>query len=490
LTEAVLAERWDALATKTVSIDAACGESTLAAPPLLTILTPSVAAASGRRLPARHAPALVAAFDVAFALPAVWATHLLGTHAGAVLVGCVAMLASSLISGRYRRAGVAVERGALEELPRLLQASALGTFALGLCADGLVGRPLDAPLLAAFWGLLLAALLLGHLASILAASALIARERCMVIGDPASQNRLRRHLATVSGSRLDLAAAIRVEDIGRGDDSRLTIEEIIEQHRVDRVIVLTDGDDDRSAQAARRARNAGARVSVASRVVEPLGPAAHVELVGGSVLLSTGSCELSGGQRIAKRALDLMGAGLGLALLAPAVAVIGLAIKATSKGPVLFWQTRVGLHGRRFRIAKFRTMVADAEAIKDQLRERNETGGLFKIADDPRITRVGRLLRRTSLDELPQLINVLRGDMSLVGPRPLVCDEDELIVGWHRDRLRLKPGMTGPWQILGSAIPLQDMVALDQQYVANQSLWLDVRILLRTVAFVVAQRGL
>jgi lipopolysaccharide/colanic/teichoic acid biosynthesis glycosyltransferase len=159
---------------------------------------------------------------------------------------------------------------------------------------------------------------------------------------------------------------------------------------------------------------------------------------------------------------------------------------------VFFRQLRVGRHGHRFQMLKFRTMVPEAEELKDSLRHRNEAKeGLFKIAEDPRVTRVGRLLRKSALDELPQLLNIVRGEMSLVGPRPLVIEEDRRIEGWHRRRLELMPGMTGPWQILGPArVPLKEMVAIDYLYVANWSLWTDIKILLRTVPHVLGRRGL
>ncbi|HWX46312.1 MAG TPA: sugar transferase [Solirubrobacteraceae bacterium] len=193
-----------------------------------------------------------------------------------------------------------------------------------------------------------------------------------------------------------------------------------------------------------------------------------------------------------KRTLDVLGAVVGLLALAPLMIAIAAAIKLDGGGAVLFGQQRVGRHGRRFRMLKFRTMVPGADAMKEALRELNEAGGgLFKIAADPRVTRVGRFLRRSVLDELPQLLNILKGEMSLVGPRPLVVEEDERIAGRHRRRLELMPGMTGPWQILGPArAPLDEMVAIDYRYVANWSLWKDVKILLRTVPHVLGRRGL
>jgi lipopolysaccharide/colanic/teichoic acid biosynthesis glycosyltransferase len=179
-------------------------------------------------------------------------------------------------------------------------------------------------------------------------------------------------------------------------------------------------------------------------------------------------------------------------VLSPLLVLIAVMVKLDSRGPVFFRQTRVGRDGRPFEIWKFRSMISDADQQKAELHEHNEAGaGLFKIADDPRRTRIGRVIRRLSLDELPQLFNVLRGEMSLVGPRPLVCDEDEQILGWDRRRLQLTPGMTGHWQILGSSrVPMAEMVKLDYLYVAGWSLWSDIKILLRTVAHVFAQRGM
>jgi lipopolysaccharide/colanic/teichoic acid biosynthesis glycosyltransferase len=185
------------------------------------------------------------------------------------------------------------------------------------------------------------------------------------------------------------------------------------------------------------------------------------------------------------------GSAAGLLLLSPCFGLIALAIKLSSPGPVFFRQPRVGRGGSMFEMLKFRTMYDGADRDKDGLRHRNEADGFFKIADDPRCTPIGRLLRRTSLDEMPQLINVLRGEMSLVGPRPLVHEEDARIEGWFRRRLDITPGMTGAWQVLGSSrVPMSDMVTIDYLYRTNWSLWLDVKILLRTIPHMLSRRGL
>ena len=158
---------------------------------------------------------------------------------------------------------------------------------------------------------------------------------------------------------------------------------------------------------------------------------------------------------------------------------------------MLFRQTRVGRDGTPFRILKFRSMVDGADGLKESLRVHNEAdGGLFKIDDDPRITRVGKVLRRSGLDELPQLFNVLAGSMSLVGPRPLVIDEDCHVTGFDRHRLHLTPGITGRWQTLGAArVPLAEMVKIDYLYIANWSLWADIKIMLETIGYLAHGRG-
>jgi exopolysaccharide biosynthesis polyprenyl glycosylphosphotransferase len=236
----------------------------------------------------------------------------------------------------------------------------------------------------------------------------------------------------------------------------------------------------------------GVRVSVLPRLLEVVGSSVEFDDLHGVTVMGVRRFDLTRSSAAFKRAFDLFGASVGLLAVSPLLLVIAVAVRLDSRGSVFFAQQRVGRHGKRFEMLKFRTMVPDAEALKEGLRDRNEAQeGLFKIREDPRVTRVGRWLRRSALDELPQLWNIVRGEMSLVGPRPLVLDEDQRIEGWHRRRLELTPGMTGPWQILGPArVPLKEMVAIDYLYVANWSLWTDIKILLRTVPHVLQRRGL
>jgi exopolysaccharide biosynthesis polyprenyl glycosylphosphotransferase len=199
-----------------------------------------------------------------------------------------------------------------------------------------------------------------------------------------------------------------------------------------------------------------------------------------------------GGAYGLKRVLDLIGSGCGLLALSPLFAVTAILIKLEDRGPLFFRQTRVGLNGKPFGMWKFRSMVVNADAIKDQLMKQNEMSGgvTFKMKNDPRITRVGRFLRKYSIDELPQLWNIWNGDMSLVGPRPPVPREVAEYTPEQRQRLLAKPGLTCFWQVQGrSEIPFEGQVRLDVDYIRSESFWLDLRLLLKTIPAVLAGKG-
>ena len=215
----------------------------------------------------------------------------------------------------------------------------------------------------------------------------------------------------------------------------------------------------------------------------------------GMPLLTVPRTGLRRSSRALKRALDLAVASAALIILSPVLLACTLAIKLESPGGALFRQRRVGRDGEPFEVLKFRSMFLDADVRKDEVAQLNFHGGgnrsgMFKIREDPRITRVGRVLRRFSLDELPQLFNILRGEMSLVGPRPLIEAEARQVEGRFRRRLLLTPGLTGSWQVNGrSEIPFEDMVSLDYLYVTNWSIWGDMKLILRTFSAVLRGRG-
>ncbi len=184
-----------------------------------------------------------------------------------------------------------------------------------------------------------------------------------------------------------------------------------------------------------------------------------------------------------KRGIDILGAGSGLVLLSPVIAVVACAVKFTSKGPIFFSQKRVGKNGELFDMYKFRSMVVNAEELKEKLAHQNEMSGpMFKMKDDPRVTKVGKFIRKTSLDELPQLWNVLKGDMSLVGPRPSLPKEVVQFEGWMYKRLEVKPGLTCYWQVSGrNNIDFEDWMKLDIKYVEERNLWSDIKLIFKTV---------
>jgi len=256
---------------------------------------------------------------------------------------------------------------------------------------------------------------------------------------------------------------------------------------VERVIIAFSYDSQKETlELVRRLQELDIQIDVVPRLFELVGPEVSFHTVEGLPLMGLPPVRLAPSSKLLKRALDLVLSLVALVALAPAFLLIAAAIKLDTRGPVFFRQLRVGSGGRPFRIFKFRSMTADADARKNEVAHLNKhlrsDPRMFKIPGDPRVTRTGKLLRRFSLDELPQLLNVIAGDMSLVGPRPLIVEEAKCVKRWGQKRLDLKPGITGLWQVLGrSDIPFEEMVRLDYVYVTAWSLSSDLRLLLRTI---------
>ena len=412
-------------------------------------------------------------------------------HPAALALLPVVVIASRLM-GLYDRDEIVVSKTTLHEGPALFHLATLYTLTVYLGHDLFVEgklRPVQGVgLWTAFFGCSVVCRALIRRVGVRYAEP----ERCLVLGDTERVERVRDKLRHGSASNSEVVLAVHPRQLPQ-DEARAVLTELVREHQIHRVILSTaELDNDRVLAIVRDMKALGVKVSVRPRLLDVVGSAVEFEHVHGDVFLGIRRFGLTRPEWHAKRTMDLLGSAAMLLMTAPLFAAIALAIRLDSRGPVFFRQERVGRDGRRFRIWKFRTMVTDAEERKHELAQENEAGGgLFKMADDPRVTRAGRLLRRTSLDELPQLLNVLCGEMSLVGPRPLIVAEDERIQGWHRRRLHLTPGMTGMWQVLGSArIPLHEMVALDYLYIVNWSIWNDVQILLRTIGFVLGRRGI
>ncbi len=269
---------------------------------------------------------------------------------------------------------------------------------------------------------------------------------------------------------------------------------LVQQFDIDRVVIAFSLDThERMLEVIRTLQDLQVQVDVVPRLFEVLGSKVHIHSVEGVPLLSLTRPSLPPSARIMKRTFDIVASVASLIVLAPLFLVVGVAIRLESRGPVFFRQYRIGENDQPFRIFKFRTMVVDAEGQKEDVAHlnmhRNVDSRMFKVPNDPRVTRVGGLLRRLSIDELPQLINVVRGEMSLVGPRPLIPEEDCYVTDWARKRLSIRPGITGLWQVLGrSDIPFQEMTKLDYLYVTNWSLSEDLRLIFLTVPSLVRKR--
>ena len=390
------------------------------------------------------------------------------------------------VAGLYDRDQMRLVRSTLDEVPLLLQLSGIYTLSVTILAPLVLDGSLRTGEIAALWLLTCTATVTARIVARTVATRTSPAERCLVIGAVDQADRIREKLAS-SRSHARVVATLPlvgqgVESLGGPEGVRRMVAHV-GAHRI--IIAPTTTDPNGVAELVRIAKASGVQVSMLPRMLEAAGSAVEFEDVDGMTMLGLRPFGLSRSSRLLKRSFDIVAASIGFLAVAPVIAGTALAIRLDSRGPIFFRQVRVGRDGRHFRIFKFRSMCMDAESQKDGLRGLNEVGdGMFKITEDPRVTRVGRFLRRSSLDELPQIFNVLLGEMSLVGPRPLVVDEDVQVQGLDRSRLHLTPGMTGPWQVLGARVPMAEMVAIDYLYVAGWSLWLDVKLLVRTARHV------
>ena len=429
------------------------------------------------------ADVLVAAVAVFVAIDAIGGFTLRPAY---LLLAPLVVLAAKL-GGLYDKDELVIEHSTLNELPRLVNLAAMSALLFWLARHYLViGAPGTKELLA-LWLLLTLGLVVGRSSAREIARRVAPIERCLLVGRRSVFGQLESKFA--SYPRVNLVGVVGSEDIS---SDHVRLREIAERDHIHRIIVDTDATSSAATLGIVRAANAtGLQVSLLPSMLAAVGGSVVFDDVGGLVLMGVPRFGLSRSSQVLKRTFDLVGATVVLVLAAPLMALLAIAVKLDSDGPMLFRQTRVGRDGEPFQMLKFRSMIDGADALKDSLREHNEAAdGLFKIDADPRITRVGRLLRRTGLDELPQVFNVLAGDMSLVGPRPLVVDEDRRVTGFDRHRLHLTPGITGRWQTLGAArVPLEEMVKIDYLYIANWSPWTDVKIIVETVGYLARRRG-
>jgi len=409
--------------------------------------------------------------------------------------------------GLYHMHSRRVDHGVADEVGPVLQMTTLWGWSLALIVGPLGVRRPDVSLLLVFW-VAASVLLLGLRVGVRAWSRRRPwyRQRAFVIGTGAQLAGLVQKLDRHPEYGIDVVACA---DLSTGARPPLhhavpvlpAPVDVIAQAStlaIDRVFqAWSPRTEDREErfELARELSERGVRVDLVPSWFEVLGARLELNELEGLPILTVPNVRLGRTALRIKRTFDVVLTVLVIMILFPVLVGCALAIKLDSRGPVLFRQRRIGRDGRPFELLKFRSMQIDADEHKRDVGAHSFHGGgtehgMFKIRDDPRATRVGAYMRRRSLDELPQLINILRGEMSLVGPRPLIEDEDRRVEGRFRRRLALTPGLTGLWQVNGrSQIPLQTMVSLDCLYVTSWSLWGDVKILIRTVPAVFGRRG-
>ena len=401
------------------------------------------------------------------------------------------------VYGMYDADSKRISHSTVDDFPRLFHSLVIGSLALWAYSKLAFPHRLELIQGASFFALSLVGILACRAMGRGLLTRRIRRERVLLVGDGPIAKVIARKIECHPEYGLDLVGSLgltdqesdAIEGVPRLGDTPSGVRWASALPGIDRVVVTGGMDEKAVLELLRRSSDLEIKVSLIPNLVEAIGSAVEVDDLEGVTVLGINPPTLARSSRLIKRGMDIAVAFGVLVLALPVMIFAALAIKLTSAGPVLFTQERVGHGGRRFRIYKFRTMFQDAEERAADLRKLSAHSAWLLLDDDPRITRAGRILRPTSIDELPQLLNVLRGDMSLVGPRPMPPEVDELIDGWGRRRLDLTPGVTGLWQVLGrTSIPFEEMVHLDYLYVTNWSLWQDVRLLIRTLPAVTARR--
>jgi exopolysaccharide biosynthesis polyprenyl glycosylphosphotransferase len=405
--------------------------------------------------------------------------------------------------GLYDRDEHVLHKSTLDEAPALLNVAIVFMLVAWLLDNALASSWLNKAQL-----LLMAALLFVFmgLARTLARRIAVRRaasERLLVLGSEPEAVRISEkisHVGALKGEVVGRVALTHEARDARGEDVLGILQEldfVLRRHRIDRVVICPPGEiSGEMLDTIRLVKELGVKVSVVPRLFEVIGSSVEFDEIGGLTLLGLRRYDLAKSTEFLKRAFDVTGAAAGLLLLAPAMAVIALVVRFSSAGPVFFRQPRVGRGGETFDMLKFRTMYDGADLQKEGLLHRNEADGFFKIAADPRVTPIGRWLRRTSLDELPQLINVLRGEMSIVGPRPerpIFVDQFVKQYPRYAERHLVSPGITGWAQVYGKRVVGFDDVPAklrgDLFYVENWSLFMDVAVCLKTAAEVLFHRA-
>jgi exopolysaccharide biosynthesis polyprenyl glycosylphosphotransferase len=407
--------------------------------------------------------------------------------------------------GLYDRDIKRISRRSVDDLPGLAHALLLGCLLLWLYYHLVPSGTIHFKYILLFGVVTLVSALAFRTAARRTIRRRLGPERVLLVGDDDAiavlAGKLASHpeygvkpvgLVGASGQAPAAAGARAFSSLRRlGNLDELNIDTVLAEHGIHRVIIFYgDVRADDFLKLVRRAQELSVKVAVVPQPFDAMGPSVEVDNVEGLTVFGIYPPVLGRSSRAIKRGMDIVGSLVLLLACAPLLAVIALAIRLDSPGPVFFRQQRVGREGRRFLVLKLRTMVVGADQMVDGLQAESRDPNWLLLDHDPRVTRVGRMLRRVSLDELPQAWNVLRGEMSLVGPRPLVESEDRNIHGWGRCRIDLAPGMTGLWQVLGrTSIPFSEMVTLDYLYVTNWSLWRDIELLLSTVPVLLSRRG-